>query len=285
MIALPLLFGQALALQTHSQFHWQWFLAVHLFGALLQIYILYLNDYADETLDRLNNDYWMSGGSRVIPDGLLTGQQLYHGAMIALVLVLMLGLSSAAFGRGWMSVLTLVALVLGWSYSLPPLKASYRGYGELHQALSCGLVLPVVGYYLQTGEVETFPWLFLLPVCLIFFASNVVTALPDQASDSAGGKLTWPVRYGSQAAMRHVVVLSAIAALLIVVVYQFVTAEVWVSVLIVLPGLLLLVPVGLLQWDSTGVSEKNGLKVFVLLSTMSHAWMLSVWTLILFWLD
>ncbi|MGB1582129.1 MAG: prenyltransferase, partial [Nevskiales bacterium] len=196
MIAIPLLFGQALALVAGESFNWQWFALIHVFGLLCQIYILYLNDYADEALDRINQSYWLSGGSRVIPEGHLTGQQLYAASFIALGGLLVLSAVGYTLGRGWMPALTGLALVLGWSYSLAPIKASYRGYGELHQAFSCAVFLPVMGFYLQVGSLVAFPWALLLPLVLIFFAANIITALADATSDKLGGKQTYPVRHG-----------------------------------------------------------------------------------------
>ena len=52
----------------------------------------------------------------------------------------------------------------GWMYSLPPLALSWRGWGELTNALLGGTLLPLYGYVTLSGRVE---WTFLL-VCLPF---------------------------------------------------------------------------------------------------------------------
>ena len=84
MISIPLLAGQALAFRIHGVFDWSWFFHLELYGILFQIYVLYINDYADEELDRDNHTYWLSGGSRVIPQGKLSGQALWIGSWIIL---------------------------------------------------------------------------------------------------------------------------------------------------------------------------------------------------------
>ena len=94
-------------------FDWSWFVFCLFFGLLCQAYCLYLNDYADEALDRNNQDYWLSGGSRVIPDGYLSGQQLYRGALWLAGILVLLGLVVVTADRPWMPLLVAAALVLG----------------------------------------------------------------------------------------------------------------------------------------------------------------------------
>lgn len=274
MIALPILWGQAVAFAVTGQFSWWWFVVAQMFAVCIQVHSLYLNDYADEALDRQNHSYWLSGGSRVIPDGQLTGVQLYRASFIpALAVVLIAGLA-AFYGRPWLPVFALLALLASASYSLPPLKASYRGVGEWHQGLSCGVGLPLWAYYLQTGGLWGFPWWWLLPLVLIFFASNITTALPDRASDAAGGKRSYPVRFGEQTAKRHALIISLLAAILIP--FFVMPTSVLVAVLMGLPALLF---IAMLLWLKTHKTKR-----FMVLIIIGHLWLMVSWTAQLFWL-
>ena len=62
MIFIPLLAGQALAFRIHGVFDWSWFFHPELYGILYQIYVLYINDYADEELDHDNHTYGCPAG-------------------------------------------------------------------------------------------------------------------------------------------------------------------------------------------------------------------------------
>lgn len=288
MIALPLLWGQALAIVHAQTFTWTWFLVAHLFGVLCQVFSLYLNDFADERLDRSNQTYWLSGGSRVIPDGQLLGQQLYRAAIGCIGLCLLLSVLSMFGGRELMPLIALVAIALGWGYSLPPVRASYRGHGELLQAVSCGLVLPLTGYYLQSDSIDAFPWFSLLPVGLVFFASNIVTALPDLSSDRQGNKRSFPVRYGVQQARRCVLMLSGIAGLLATPQIMGHLKDAWAAALVSGPTLVLLYIASLTPRSETidpfASSEHfPDLKRFMAMTISSHAWLLLAWTVLLFW--
>jgi 1,4-dihydroxy-2-naphthoate octaprenyltransferase len=104
------------------------------------------------------------------------------------------------------------------AYSFPPLRLSYRGGGELLQGLGCGVVLPLVGYYLQAGTLGSFPLAVLFPSFLLAAAGNVTTALPDHPADRAADKRTYPVRLGQLTARRHVLQSIALAAFIAVLV-------------------------------------------------------------------
>ena len=212
MIFIPLAIGQAHALHTYGAFSWAAFAGALLFGVLYQVYLLYTNDHADEAIDRTNEQHWLSGGSRVLPEGKLNGDQLLAGARLALAaLVSTLTMLLAVFKeRPWMPVALLLAVALCWGYNRPPLQLSYRGHGEVLQGLGCGVLLPLIGYYLQQGSLAAFSWLALIPLYLVFHAGNIVTALPDYASDKAGNKKTFPVRHGERPAR-----LTAVASLLV----------------------------------------------------------------------
>ena len=284
MIALPLLWGQAVALVVTGRFEWGWFAVIHLFGALCQIYILYLNDVADEAIDRDTRGTWLSGGSRVIPEGRLSGRQLRHGAVVALAGMGLVSLAVASFDRPWMLLLFALAAGAGWTYSLAPIRSSYRGTGDLHQALSCGVLLPLLAFYLQSGSLAGFPWTLLLPMCLIFFAGGLVTALPDVEADRRGGKRTFPVRHGERRA-------ACVAAWLMVLACLLAPAlsDRWLSwhrmvLLVSGPALILLalvIPTIRTTREETG-SMADRMR-FASIATASQAWMLTAWTGALLW--
>jgi len=158
MIFIPLLAGQALAFRIQGVFDWSWFFHLELYGILFQIYVLYINDYADEELDRDNHTYWLSGGSRVIPQGKLSGQALWIGSWVILSLLLAQALYWwGSLQRPGMPLLMIGSVGIGWAYSLPPSRLSCRGHGEILQGVGCGVLLPLTGFYTQVGSLESFP--------------------------------------------------------------------------------------------------------------------------------
>jgi len=214
-LALPLLLGQALAYSIGGGFSWTAFAVVHAFGVIDQLFIVFANDYADVETDRENRTYSpYSGGSRVVPQGKLTPQSLRRAAGVMAVL-LVGGCVWAAWSLNRPLLLGAGVLALGlmWLYSFPPVRLSYRGHGEVLQGVGLGVVLPLLGFYVQAGSLDAFPFGALLPFFVLGVVGNISTSLPDFPSDRASGKRSYPVRVGQYTARRHTLELLALAAL------------------------------------------------------------------------
>ena len=282
MIFIPLLMGQALAFHAGGRFSWTFFLLTALFGALYQVYLLYTNDHADEAVDRANVQRWLSGGSRVLPEGKLQGRELLAGARVALAVLAGLVLYLAAVAdRPWMPVGLLIAVALCWAYNRRPLRLSYRGHGEVLQGLGCGVLLPLIGYYMQQGTLHEFPWELLIPLYLVFHAGNIVTALPDYASDKSGGKNTFPVRHGQLKGRSIALLLLAIAYLgLAVTAPPLPHSALGLIVIVPIVVLVRVAASGLLR--RADVSDFASCKAFVNWVSASQAWFLCAWVGVLF---
>ena len=213
-IAVPLLFGQALAWNRTGSFDLGWLVLIHVFGVLDQLLIVFANDVADADGDPHNEfPTPFSGGSRVLVEGKLSRTQLAVGASVCATAILGVTVFAAANGRPYAPWFAVAAIGLLWAYSFDPFRWSYRGHGEWLQAFGVGAVLPTIAYYLQVGNLTEFPWWVLFPSILLGYAGNVLTAIPDTPSDRRAGKRTLAVRFGSSMARNVVVGLVAIAGL------------------------------------------------------------------------
>jgi len=201
-IAPPILLGHAFVYAASQRFEWILAAVAFSFGVLDHLTIVFANDYADREADALGDERTIfSGGSRVIPDGLIAPESLRNAAIATGTLLLV---GSAVAGWVWdrplLPAFAVAALLLLIAYSFPPLRLSYAGFGEVVQGLGVGLVLPLLGWYAQTGDVRGAPYEAFAPLVLLAFASNILTALPDYDADLAAAKRTWPVRRGAMKA-------------------------------------------------------------------------------------
>jgi len=197
-IFIPLLLGQAIYYQQSGNFNWFFFIILQLFGIFNQLYIVYANDYADFEADQNNKTFNMfSGGSRVLVNGELEPSQLKTAAFITAGLSVACGLIFwVGFGRFWVLILAVIGILQLWAYSYPPFKLSYRGGGEILQMLGVGLVLPLMGFYGQSGSFEGFPILLIAALLPLQLACASSTSLPDYPSDKSSGKKTSSVLFG-----------------------------------------------------------------------------------------
>lgn len=215
-IAVPVALGTMLAWARHGVLDVGMLILAFALGLVDQLFIVFANDVADEPGDRRNATFnRFSGGSRVLVDGKLERSALARAAMaMAVVMLLVCAWAAIMLDRPLLLAFWVAAVGLLWAYSFSPLRLAYRGLGEAAQGLGVGVVLPMMGWYVQLGHFEAFPWMALLPAFVLGVASNITTALPDAPADAAADKRTWPVRYGPRRARKHSLQLIAIGTLL-----------------------------------------------------------------------
>jgi 1,4-dihydroxy-2-naphthoate octaprenyltransferase len=95
----------------------------------------------------------------------------------------------------WFPGIIVVGNLFGWFYSAPPLRLSYRGWGELSTAVIGGL-LPITGYLVINGRLNTVGLLLIPPLFLYGLAFILLVEIPDVEADQMGSKRTWAVRMG-----------------------------------------------------------------------------------------
>ena len=214
-IAIPLLFGQAVAFARYGTFDPLIFAVLAVYGLAVHLFIVFANDVADEEADRLGSASRFGGGSRVLPEGKLRRADLQQGALLMAATIFSATLFLAVHGgRPWMPLWTLAPLVLVWAYSFRPLRLAYRGYGEVIQGIGVGVVLPLTAFYAQAGEISLTALPPLAPAFLLGVAGNILTSLPDHPGDEAAGKHSYSVRFGPWQARRHAIELTLFAAVL-----------------------------------------------------------------------
>lgn len=160
------------------------------------------NDYFDEktNCDRINIEPTpFSGGSRVIQRGSLSSRAV--------------GVSSAGFAilgciQGlwllrevplvWLVLIGALGLFCGFGYSAPPIKASYRGFGEVLVLVGFGPLTVAAGYGCQTGSLDIDLLYLGLPAGLLVLSILLVNEVIDIKWDDLAGKRTSVVILGRQ---------------------------------------------------------------------------------------
>ncbi len=186
-----------------------WFGLVAIF--LVEAATVFSNELFDYESDRRNRNAGpFNGGSRVIVDGRLGSRALATGTFVALCSAALLFAAALqpVSSRGPAAAVIVTVGVIALGYTVPPLRLSHRGAGEIAVAFthSIGVLLP--GYLLQGGGwSDPLPWLLAVPLGIAILPSITLAGVPDRDADRAAGKLTLAVRLGRRRA-----ILLAIAA-------------------------------------------------------------------------
>ncbi len=200
---LPFLLGAVIAWSQGNAINW----VVLLLSAVAVIFVMLMtflvNEYYDYETDLSNKEYHkLSGGSRVLPMGLIPRHHAIIAAYVCLFLAAVVGLILYfVYQTGPLTIpLGFLAILIGYFYTAKPIQLSYRGWGEIAIWFSCGWLATITGYYLQTGHLDTVATLAAFPGATSIFLVILINEIPDINSDRLAGKNNLAVRLGREKA-------------------------------------------------------------------------------------
>lgn len=173
-----------------------------------------INDYYDAIsgCDEANTErqFPFTGGSRFIQNGVISQRNTGIFGYSLLAAVVPAGLWLTAVSGLELIVIGLAGLVVGWSYSAPPLKLQSRGLGEF--AITAGWLLVVVGSdFVQRHTFSFVPVAAGLGFALLVANVLYINQFPDVKADAAAGKNTMVVGLGFAKARWGYVLISVLA--------------------------------------------------------------------------
>jgi 1,4-dihydroxy-2-naphthoate octaprenyltransferase len=158
-----------------------------------------INDYYDSKSGcddaNLERVFPFTGGSRFIQNGVLSQQATGRFGYALLAAVVPAGLWLTAHSAPGLIWIGLAGLLVGWSYSAPPLRLQSRGLGEF--GITAGWLLVVVGSdFVQRRYFDMAPVAAGLGFALLVANVLYINQFPDVRADALAGKRTLVVRLG-----------------------------------------------------------------------------------------
>lgn len=188
--------GAFLSLIFYDQFSW-----IRLIGGYLVLFtahlsVSYSNDYFDWEGDQISRPTLFAGGSGVLVE---TPELLSLSKYLALILIfislILAIIFSITFSTVTFLILAIIGNILAWFYSAPPIKLTYRGWGEL-ATMFTGFIIPALGYVSLTGYVDIPFLLFSIPLMIYQLLFIISVEIPDKKVDEKSGKNTFIVKKG-----------------------------------------------------------------------------------------
>jgi 1,4-dihydroxy-2-naphthoate octaprenyltransferase len=202
---LAALLGSIIAWSRYNIFKWEEFLLVmagvtanHFGLNIIDDVYDYLNSIDQSRTDE-KNPY--TGGSGVLTDGLLTVRQMLWGAGICFSIVVVIGIYLTFTCGVPILILGIIGITSSLFYTMPPVKFSYRGLGELGLLINFGPVIVMGSFYVQTQSFSTEPFLVSLILGLMMWSMIIINEIPDYEEDLHGGKMNLVVRFGRERAL------------------------------------------------------------------------------------
>jgi 1,4-dihydroxy-2-naphthoate octaprenyltransferase len=235
--------GVAIAYTATQRFNFGVYVLGYIGIFLIELVTVFTNEYFDYPTDLVNKNAGVfNGGSRVLVEGKLGFKEMKIGIFVVLSLI-----SVVAYLLIWTagdvspySILFFFALgiFLGLGYTVPPLKFSYRGLGEIISSFVLGPLVILAGYVFQTGKWNNpLPWLLSLPLFFAELGAATFAAIPDYHADMAVSRKTIPVIFGVRKAVILSICFISIAAITGIVLWycKFITGLVAIILFAVIP--------------------------------------------------
>jgi 1,4-dihydroxy-2-naphthoate polyprenyltransferase len=225
---MPAVFGAAYAHYAGVSFSWPLFGLTVLGTMLTNAGLNMTNDYFDH---RSGDDYLtpstpVSGGSKVIQEGLLRPTQVLGAAIGCLAAASLIGLY-LNFITGGKVILAvgIVGMIIAWFYTAPPLRFGSRsGLGEIVCVLGCGPIIALGAFFVQA---RAFSWRVVaasLPIGLLMGLVLFINEFHDAKADGSVGKRTLVVAIGTRAS-------AVVLRITLMLTYVLLAALVWLRLL------------------------------------------------------
>lgn len=207
------LLGVMLAVVLFNQFSWERFIWGYAVLLPAHLMVNYSNEYFDMDVDQYSSPTNFSGGSGVLLNHPELKSFAKYFSLSMILISLVLGLAfSYVFNSPVFLLLTIAGNLLGWFYAAPPIKLSYRGFGEIATVIS-GFLIPGLGFAAITSVINFQFVFFSIPIMLSYILFILSVEIPDREADEKGGKNTFIVRYGRTNALILMVIASALASI------------------------------------------------------------------------
>jgi 1,4-dihydroxy-2-naphthoate octaprenyltransferase len=202
---LPFLTGSLVPvlLAAGQAYHHGFFRGFELLLVLIGVGSLHLaanliNDYFDaKGSDVINlHPTPFSGGSRVIPEELLSARKVLFMALCFFALGTLSGLILFGMGYHYVALVGLLGLLAGLLYSAEPFKFMSRGLGEITIFLAFGPLITWGTYYIMADHLTWQAFLLGFPLGFLITAVIWINQFPDFKADQEAGKNNLVVRLG-----------------------------------------------------------------------------------------
>ena len=205
--------GVFLAVASGIEFSLTYFIFGYAIMLPAHLSLSFSNNYYDIEVDKLNKPVSISGGSKVLIEN---PELITLCKKIALSLILISITVAIIFVYLFSFPLTFLGFImfgnlLGWFYTAPPLRLAYRGLGEIANMINMGFLMPGIGYWAMSGDIDLFFFTFSIAFLLYGLYFMIIVETPDMEGDKIAKKTTLVVKIGRKKSYK-IMMLSLILA-------------------------------------------------------------------------
>lgn len=195
-------------------------------------------DFVQGAHKRKDGAQTWTGGSGALAEGALPPRAVKHAAFAAgAVAIALFAWVTAGWTREGGLVVGVIGAFCGAFWSMPPLRLSYRGLGEVLQGVVMGPLMAAEAWVVATGHLDARAFAVGIPFGLLELAMGLSHNIVDREDDARAGKRTLVVKIGAVPAswIGAVATAAAIASLVLLAVLRVLPRGAVAVALVVLP--------------------------------------------------
>lgn len=214
---VPVFLGTMIAI-SYIEIHWTLFFAMLFASMLIQAATNMFNEYYDFTRG-LDNENSVGIGGAIVRNG-VKPKTVMQLALLLYAISILLGIYICIQTTWLLAVVGAVAMAIGYLYTGGPYPIAYTPFGELFSGIFMGMLIVLIAFFIQTGDITTIALLLSVPSMLLVAAIMLSNNIRDLVGDKESGRKTMAILIGRK---RAIDVLLAL----------FVVSYVWIIVLVI----------------------------------------------------
>ncbi|WP_347132212.1 1,4-dihydroxy-2-naphthoate polyprenyltransferase [Staphylococcus hominis] len=216
---VPVLVGTATAklflLGSQDHIKFSLFLAMLIACLLIQAATNMFNEYYD--FKKGLDDHTSVGiGGAIVRNG-MSPKLVMNLAIAFYIIAALLGIYLAANSSFWIIPVGIVCMAIGYLYTGGPIPISWTPFGELFSGLFMGMIIILLAFFIQTGNVNGFVVWISLPIVITIGLINMANNIRDRVKDKASGRKTLPIiLLGKKASITFMAAMYILAYLIVI---------------------------------------------------------------------
>ena len=214
---VPVFLGTMIAI-SYTQIHWALFFAMLVASMLIQAATNMFNEYYDFARG-LDNEKSVGIGGAIVRNG-VQPKTVMQIALSLYGISVLIGIYISMETTWLLAVVGAISMTMGYLYTGGPYPIAYTPFGELFSGLFMGMLIVLIAFFIQTGEITTYALFLSIPSMLLVAAIMLSNNIRDLVGDKESGRKTMAILIGRKRAVD-------------VLVGLFIASYIWIIVLVV----------------------------------------------------
>jgi 1,4-dihydroxy-2-naphthoate polyprenyltransferase len=165
-------------------------------------------------------------GGAIVREGIHPKAVLYL-AIFLFAIAMLIGVYICVNSSWWLALIGSICMAAGYFYTGGPVPIAYTPFGELAAGFFMGLVIILISFFIQTGEVTKTAILISVPIAILVGAILLANNIRDLDGDKENGRKTLAILVGRDNAIRILAGMFAISFIWMIGLVLFHLVSVW----------------------------------------------------------